>query len=213
MAFGEVFDRLTDTMTNVQSLVAEFDAVLDKASSARGSEILQQVTNLFLRDAGSYSDDQSTVFGLIINILIEKVERKTLIELSGKFASASHAPIDVIRRLSRDDDIAISGPILESSNLLSDGHILEVASAKGKALLLAIANRNPVNESITDVLINRAIPEVVHRLADNELARFSEVGFVKLIGLAKNDNELAASVSKRKDIPAELRPFLKLALA
>lgn len=209
----EVFDQLADTMTNIQSLVAELGAVLDKASSSRGSAILQQVTKLFLRDAGSCSDDQITVFGVVINVLIEKAERKTLIELSGSFATADHAPVDVIRRLSRDDDIAISGPILEKSSLLSDGDILEVAAAKGKELLLAIASRNPVSETITDALINRAIPEVVRRLTDNKHARFSELGFAKLISQAKNDGDLVASISIRKDISAELRSLFNQALA
>ena len=54
---------------------------------------------------------------LITNLLIGKVERQAVIELSSRLASADHVPADVIKRLSRDDDIAISGPILKKSLL------------------------------------------------------------------------------------------------
>ena len=200
-------------MTNVQSLVAEFDAVLGKASIARGTAILRQVIDLFLEGATSYSGDQIAVFGLVTNLLVGKVERQALIELSGRLASADNAPADVVNRLSRDDDIAIAGPILKTSKALSDGDILEIAEAKGHAHLLAIACRNVLNEGTTDVLTNRGTPEVLRKVADNESARFSEIGYVKLITQAQHDKALAKSIANRKDIPAELQSFLQMSLA
>jgi uncharacterized protein (DUF2336 family) len=199
-------------MTNVQALVAEFDTALSKASRSRGTAILRQVLDLFLEGAPSYSDDQIAVFGLITNLLIGKAERQAVVELSKKLASADRVPADVISRLSRDDDIAISGPILESSKTLSDADILAVAEAKSPAHLLAISCREPIDEATTDVLLNRSNPEILRKVVDNKSARFSEVGYVKLITQAQHNKELALSIKRREDIPAELQSFLKMAL-
>ncbi len=213
MALGESFGWLADPMTNVQSLVTEFGAVLGKASVSRGTAILRQVTDLFLEGAASYSDDQIAIFGQITNLLIGKVDRQALIELSGRFASVDNAPAGVVNRLSRDDDIAIAGPILGTSTALGDGDIVEIAEAKGQGHLMAIACRKAIGETITDVLLNRGTPEILRKVADNEHARLSEVGYVKLITQAQHDRDLAKSIAKRKDIPAELQSFLQMSLA
>lgn len=199
-------------MTNVQTLVTEFDAVLGKASNSRGTAILRQLVDLFIEGAASYSDDQIAVFGLIANLLIGKVERQALIELSNRFASVDNAPANVINRLSQDDDIAIAGPILGRSKALGED-IVKIAEVKGPGHLLAIAGRSSIDEATTDVLINRGNPETLRKVANNEGARFSEVGYVKLITQAQHDNTLAKSVANRKDIPAELKSFLQLAFA
>ena len=47
----------------------------------------------------------------------------------------------------------------------------------------------------------------------NPDAHFSELGFVRLINHAKTDRDLAQALAGRTDIPTELEPFLKLALA
>jgi uncharacterized protein (DUF2336 family) len=213
LALGETSDRQFDAMTNVQALVAEFDTVLRKASISRGTTILRQVLDLFLERAPSYSDDQIAVFGVITNLLIGKVERQAVIELSSRLASVDHVPADVIKRLSWDDDIAISGPILGRYKAISDADILDIAEAKSPAHLLAIACRSAIDEATTDVLLNRGNPEVMRKVADNKSARFSEIGYVKLITQAQHNKELALSIKKREDIPDELQSFLKMALA
>jgi uncharacterized protein (DUF2336 family) len=166
----------------IQSLIADFDAVLIAASNSRRVAMLRQVTDLFLDGASSYSEDHVAVFGLIIKLLIEKVERQALIELSGRLASVDTSPPDVISRLSRDDDIAIAGSILERSNAPSEKDILEVAETKGPGHLLAIACRKQISETVSDVLVKRGTPEVLRKTVGNECARFSEIGYVKLIG-------------------------------
>ena len=47
----------------------------------------------------------------------------------------------------------------------------------------------------------------------NAGAEFSENSFVKLVNEARKDQDLAGLMAKRPDVPEELRPFIKLALA
>ena len=197
-------------MAAVQGLVTELEAVLGAASAPRRTAILQQVTDLFLAGAPSYSNDQITVFDVVLNILVQKMERQALIELGNKLASTENLPTDVIVRLSSDDDPMIAQSILKHCDALADEIILEVAKTKGQGHLLAIAARQRLSEAITTVLIERGGSEIMRLVVANEGAQISQIGFVKLINEAKRDNKLTEMISNRKDMPAELQPFLQL---
>jgi len=144
--------------------------------------------------------------------LIENMNEPALIELSGRLVPISKAPTNVLARLSNCDDIAISGPALEKSSSLTDQTLVEIATKKSQKHLAAIAGRVQISEPVTDVLVDRGNPEVSRKVTANLGARFSEIGFVKLLNRAKSDRDLATAISKREDLPAELIPFLKLTL-
>jgi uncharacterized protein (DUF2336 family) len=199
--------------SEAQLLIAELDATLRRTSVSRQLEMLRNVTNLFLVSAKYLSGDQTAVFDDVMGRLIEKTETHALVELSEKLAPLNNAPVNVISRLSSNDDISVSGPILEKSSLLNDQMLAEIAGTKRQNLLVAIAGRPQVSEIVTDVLVERGNSEVAHKVVANTGASISELGFVKLIGHAKNDKTLAAAIADRKDLPPELIPFLKLALA
>ncbi len=197
-------------MTGMPGLINELDAVLGAASVPRRTAILQQVTDLFLEGAASYSDEQVAVFDVVMNLLVQKIERPALIELSKRLASANRAPADTIGRLASDDDLMISEAILVHCNAITDETIVEIAKAKGQGHLLAIASRKELTEAITDVLISRADPKVMRNVLSNRGAQISQVGFVKLINEAKRDSKLTELLSSRSDVPSELQPFLEL---
>jgi uncharacterized protein (DUF2336 family) len=198
---------------NAQSLIAELDTTLSKASSSKHSAILRCVTDLFLNGAKTYSNDHIAVFDDVIDRLAEKNERSALIELSTRLAPISNAPVKVIGRLSRNDDFAIAAPVLGKSEVLTEEVLVEIAKTKGQYYLSAIAGRTCISEAVTDVLVDRGNSDVARKVANNQGACLSELGFVKLIRRAESDGELATAVASRNDMPQELRPFLKPAPA
>jgi uncharacterized protein (DUF2336 family) len=142
--------------------------------------------------------------------LVEIARRDALIELSGKLAPVDNAPSKVARRLARDDDMAIAGPMLTQSNALTDKDLAEIIANKGPSHLKAVLKRAKMGSAVSDVLLERDDPALIYRLASSEEVRFSEVGIVKLVYAAKNDKKLAEIVLRRKDLPAEMLPFLKM---
>lgn len=203
-------------MTESHSLIAELEANLSNATSAQQLTVLRRVTDLFLDRAPIYGNDHVAVFDDVMGWLltkIEKAERPGLIELSGKLAPVENAPVKVVDRLARHEDIAISGPILQQSNVVTEQVLAEVAGAKGDKHLAAIAARPVISEAVTDLLVGRCTAETARKVTDNKGASLSEVGFVKLINRAKSDKALAAAIESRADLPPELQPFLKLALS
>jgi uncharacterized protein (DUF2336 family) len=200
-------------MPNAQPLVAELHEALDRTPSAKYPTILARLTDLFVDRAASYSGDHVEVFDDIMGRLIEKADHSTLIDVSVRLAPIGNAPAGVIGRLSQDNDLAVAGPILEKSSAISDATLVEVATTKGPRHLAAIANRAEIGEPVADALVERGIPDLTLKLVRNEHVRLSEMAFVKLVNRAKGDKSLAAGLAERKDLPAELQPFLDLALA
>jgi uncharacterized protein (DUF2336 family) len=199
--------------SEARSLIIELDAAVGKASNSWRSELLRRVTDLLLGDVGSYSDYQIAIFGDIMGRMIENVETPALIELSVRLAPLSRVPMNVITSLARHDNMAVAGPILESSSMLSDDTLVDIAMTKWSNQLAAVAGRDGLTETITDLLIDRGNADVMHKLISNHSARISEVGFVRLIGQAKTDKTIAAAIATRTDLPLELTPFLKLTLS
>ena len=199
--------------SNAHSLIAELDAALGQAPNSRHSQILHHITDLFLSDTMSFSAEQVAVFDDVFQRLIEKADNPSLVVLSTRLAPVENAPPNVIASLAQNDDIEVSEPVLASSPVLTDEVIAKIiAAAKDPRQLTAIAARVRISEAVTDALIDRSVPEMINKVVANRSARISEIGFVKLINRAKGDRALAEAIAARGDLPAELLPFLKLAL-
>src|ERR1700681_3316908 len=135
---------MTNAMTfEAQPLINELESVLGRAPAAWRGTTLRRVTDLFLVDAGCYTDDQVAVFDDVISHLIEKIDRRMLIELSNRLAPVKNAPVKVLGVLARHADILVSGPLLEKSEALTDADLVEIADKdrKDPVMLSTIAAR------------------------------------------------------------------------
>jgi uncharacterized protein (DUF2336 family) len=203
--------------SEAQALILELDSVLSRtpAPAAWRAKILRRVTDLFLLDAGAYSDDQVAVFDDVIGHLIAKADRRLLVELSNRLAQAKTAPVNVVGTLARHTDMLIAGPLLEKSSVLTDTDLVEIADKdrRDPALLPLIAGRARLSEAVTDILIKRGNPALVRRIVDRSDAPISEASFARMVTSLENDKDLATAIGTRPDLPAELRPWLDAALA
>jgi uncharacterized protein (DUF2336 family) len=107
----------------------------------------------------------------------------------------------VIRRLAKDDDIMVAGPVLAQSPRLLTADLVEIASSKGAEHLYAISSRPKIETQVTDILVRRGDFSVKRKLAGNSGAQISESGFTTLLRSAEHDSVLAETVALRTDIP------------
>ncbi len=191
-------------MSDAHRLFADLEATLTNGAGQQRFTILRKITDLFLAEVDSYSDDHVAVFDQLMSRLIDRIERQALVELSGKLAPVGRAPANVIGLLSNNDDIDVAGPVLAQSGILTDQELVAIAESKSQAHLGAIASRSRVNEPITDVLIDRGNAEVAHKITANPGARFSRLGFSTAVTRAEDDDSLAMAVAARLDLPDDL---------
>jgi uncharacterized protein (DUF2336 family) len=192
------------------SLIAELEDAIESGSKDKRVDTLRRITDLFISGADRLNDQQIDVFDDVLGHLIKRIEGKALSELSRRLGPINNAPTEIVRRLARDDDIAVAEPILTQSARLNDKDLIEIASTKTPAHLLAISARSQIGANVTDVLLQRGDRKVFHRLAGNAGANFSEGGFATLVKHSECDGELAEKVGLRLDVP--LRLFRELLL-
>lgn len=199
-------------ISEAQSLIAELDTTLRDVPQSRHLAILSRVIDLFICNAQRLSCAQVTIFDDVIGRLIKVAGPAVLAELSRTLAIIGNAPTNVVVSLAHNDNPAISSPVLEKSDALTEDVLAEIAVTKHPKHLGAIARRTQVSPRIMDILIDRGDAEVMRLVAANAGARLSESAFVKLINRAKTDKTLAELIARRTDVPAELEPFLKLVI-
>jgi hypothetical protein len=183
------------------SIMGELDAGLKSGSEARKTEMLARIADVFLADASRYSDEQLRLFDDIMLRLIDAVGSSARAELAVKLAPIANAPSGVIHALAFDHDIEVAGPVLTESERLQEQALLASAKTKSLQHLLAISRRRDLGEALTDVLIERGDRKLNLSIARNSSARISDFGFRLLVKWATGDDELAALVGMRPDIP------------
>jgi uncharacterized protein (DUF2336 family) len=148
------------------SLIADLEGAINSGSQDRRVETLRRVTDLFLVDAERMNEAQIAVFDDVLCHLIKKIEIKAVAELSARLAPVDTAPIEAIRMLARNDEIAVAGPVLASSRRLTTHDLVEIVQTKSQAHLLAISGRSQVEEVVTDQLLQRGDSAVTYKLAE-----------------------------------------------
>jgi uncharacterized protein (DUF2336 family) len=203
---------MTDAVSAV--LIAELEGAVNGGSPERRVKMLRQVTDLFLSDADRLNENQIGVFDDVLVRLIERMESRTLAQLSTTLSKSALAPKEIVRQLAYHEEASVAVPVLSKSNRLSEGDLIEIANTRGQQHLLAISTRETLNEPLTDALIKRGTLQVSHALANNAGARFSEQGYSTLVESAGKDGELAQKLGLRLDIPiGMLRQLLSKATA
>jgi uncharacterized protein (DUF2336 family) len=162
------------------------------------------VTDLLLNHAGQYSPEQIELFDDVLLRLVGHIETRVLAELGERLGPVATAPIGVIRHLANHDEITVAGPVLKDSKRLSSPDLVEIASVKSQDHLLAISQRAEIDETVTDVLVDRGNREVARNVAVNSGARFSPTGFATLVRRAEHDDVLAELAGQRADMPPQL---------
>ena len=186
------------------SLISDLEAAIAGSGGDRRIETLRRVTDLFLSNADRYAPEQIEVFDDLLGRMISHIESRALAELSRRLAPVQNAPLKVVRTLAMNDAIEVAGPVIENSNRLSTIDLVNIAATKGQDHLLAISGRKEVDESVTDVLVERGNAEVARKVAVNHGARLSGTGYAVLVRRAEHDDELTDRIGRRADIPPQL---------
>jgi uncharacterized protein (DUF2336 family) len=190
-------------------LIDELEAALASGSIPRRIDILTRITDLLITGAEVYSQEQVGVFDDVMVRLVNTIETQARAKLAHRLAPIANAPEHVIHMLAFDDDIEVARPVLIQSERLDDRDLLVSAGTKSQEHLHAIAQRRSLSEAVTDVLVERGDREVVHSVARNIGARFSDAGYRMLVKRSTGDDALATEVGSRSDIP---RPLFLLLL-
>ena len=189
-------------MNNDGSLLRDLDEAVRRGTPESRTRALWHATDLMI--AGRYSEDEIWTFGEVVGRLADEIEVAARARLARRLAAFDRAPRNIIHKLAFDDSIEVAGPVLQQSERIETGALVDNASSKSQSHLLAISKRKSIEATVTDVLVRRGDQEVVNSVANNNGARFSDFGFLHMIQRAEGDSILAERLGLRKDIPRQL---------
>jgi uncharacterized protein (DUF2336 family) len=190
------------------NLLEELQEALSHGTVARRVETLRRVTDLFIGNAVDYSDEHTGVFDDVFHCLVEQIETSARALLADRLAPIAAAPPRIIRTLALDEIIEVAGPVLSTSERLDETTLMEIARTRGQAHLKAISLRRVLSEALTDVLVTRGNEDVVQSTVSNPGAQLSEGSLTDLVTRAERDDDLAACIGLRPDLPRH--HYLKL---
>jgi uncharacterized protein (DUF2336 family) len=189
-------------MTEASSFLQELNEAVLRGSRENRARALWHATDLLI--AGRYTEDQIWVFGEVIGRLADEIELAARAKLAKLLAHSDNAPFNIVMKLAFDDSIDVAGPVLQHSQRLDDNTLVTNVRTKSQPHLLAISKRCSIPIAVTDELVTRGNREVVHSVASNNGASFSDFGFLHMIKRSETDSILAEHLGLRKEIPRHM---------
>src|SRR5690349_16517926 len=175
-------------MTNPQeNLIEQLEQAFAQSDMRQRAETLRRVTDLFVFNAGKFSNDQVGLFDEVMGRLVEEIDVSARAVFGRRLVEAAQEPPRVMRGLALDDAIEVAGPVLRGSDELDEATLVESARTKSQQHLLAISRRKTLPEPVTDVLVSRGDRAVAASVAGNAGAKFSEFGYATLVERAQDD--------------------------
>ncbi|SFM89222.1 Uncharacterized conserved protein, DUF2336 family [Pleomorphomonas diazotrophica] len=178
-------------------------ALSQEKSSEKRRDLLVLISELFTDGAENYTDAETRLFGDILCRLVDQVSVDVRAQFSEQMAPLSCTPHAVALRLAWDEELSVSGVMLEQSDVLTDVDLRNIAGSLSQGHLLAITRRKELSEMVTQVLAERGNAEVLEGVTRNERARFSDLGLKRLATRSLDYPKILKALSKRADMPAE----------
>lgn len=122
--------------------------------------------------------------------------------LSEALKDVANAPAHVIKRLARDIELVVAGPVLEFSPVLTDEDLLEIiASPSVKGAVTAVSRRTGVPSRVADAIAATDDVEAITALLGNASAQIREETLDSLIDRAEDVVAWHEPLVRRPELP------------
>lgn len=177
---------------------------LSRDSSKRARrQLLGNITDLFIKEEERLSEqEQSLILGILSRLLgeIETTIRQNLAEELADLPDVPHGLITLLA----NDEIKVARPILFKSRRLAETDLIEIIQTRSKEHLLAIAERDDLNTTVSDLLISYGDEDVISQLIENGDAKISRQSMEYLVEESRRIDRFQEPLIARHDIPADL---------
>lgn len=185
--------------TDVSKLI---DLARNRTAEGR-SALVSAIGDLIDESDRQFSAQEMALMSDILKKLINDVARPIRKALAEKLAHTKSAPAEVIEILA-NDEIDVSAVILQHSELLTDGALIDIIRKRTREHRLAIAMRKQVSPGVCDALVEPREPDVIKRLLENHGAEISQATLAYLVDQSTTVDEFQEPLLRRHDLGADL---------
>ena len=155
--------------------------------------------------------DTRTLAQAVLELLARDTEKTVRQALAEAAAASPNLPQGIARRFA-NDDLEVARPILTYSPVLTDGDLVEIVRTRAVPYALAVASRERLSESLSEVLADTAEAEVVAVLTGNPGAELSVATLRRIADEYRDDRAVQDRLIRRPALPYELVDQLITAL-
>ncbi len=198
-------------MDRARACLEEIVAMHQSGPDANGAELLGRVVDLFLVTAGNQTTQDRKTFGEVMERMAYTTDSLSRSNLAERLATVELAPVDLMRRLARDE-IFIARPILQYSPSLREGDLVSITRVAEQEHLKATAHRKVLTQPVTDIIVKRGGLGVLQVIISNTGAEFSPEGLDYLTRAAETHTDLQQAINLRRKLgPRAIAKLKRLA--
>lgn len=136
----------------------------------------------------------------LLRDLTYSVEVRVREVLSEQLKTSTLLPNDVAVYLANDVE-SVALPIIEYSEVLTEGDLIDIINNKGVEHQTAVARRETVSEMVSAAIVDRGEPAPVTTLLENHGAAISEESYDNVVVLFPNNDPVKEAMARRPDLP------------
>ncbi|NLH80199.1 MAG: DUF2336 domain-containing protein, partial [Phyllobacteriaceae bacterium] len=171
------------------------------------AEQLRRLAAEHAQDTSELTPTESQIFAKLATALLDKAGLLDRFAFARDVAPQRNTPRSVIERLLADDHLVASS-VVEHAPFADLDLLKLIGSRDDSRIHCAIARREGVSETITDVLIGKGRPDVLTALAGNAGAKLSPSSLEMLCDTAVRQSLLGKALARRKDLPPQVAAML-----
>jgi len=187
----EVYD-LTSPITPEAALLA---------STPARDLLTRRLADIVCLPSSRISPQERAMTADVLLHLLRESDGMLKAKVAQRISGQMEAPQPLLRRLALDG-FEIARPILEYSAALSEFDMIEVVKRGSTRHRIALAERNPVSETLSATIVHVSDRSVIEALLRNPYAKLAGATLENLMTLAGDLPSIAALLVKR----AEMRP-------
>lgn len=180
-------------------------------SGEKRRDLLRAITDMFLENPEACGERMSRLFDDVACRLADDVDATERRVLADRIADINDAPRGIIRKLAHDE-IGVADPILRFSPALQDEDLIEIATVKDQAHILAMTQRRALAAGVTEAIAKFGDKTALRSLSGNRGAMFSENGASILVSRSGDDRETLSNLYVRDDLPDSNRRAVQRAV-
>jgi uncharacterized protein (DUF2336 family) len=164
-------------------------------------QTVERIATLFGQSV--LSETERAIAGDIFRVMTRDVAERVRTALSEHLKTVTDLPHDVALQLASDVD-AVSLPMLESSQVLTEWDLVEIVRGAGNTKRQAVARRPGVTERVQDALIDTEEAEVVATLLGNPAAEIGEGSLHRILDIFPEDATVHSPMAHRGALPVTI---------
>lgn len=170
--------------------------LIESPDAVSREEAIVAITDMFMADGYEPNAVEAARYSDIVAAVIDKLAIELKREIAAKVSATDRITHELAIHLSQAE-IEVAAPLLRNSPLLTDEDLVRVTRERSMEHRLAISDRSVLSEAVTDALTEVGEALVLQRVASNDGAAFSALGFRQLVERGGGDEKVQSALARR----------------